>query len=403
MKITDSFPLAIRTLKSNPLRSFLTTLGVIIGVFIVITMVSFGDGAKRYIFNQMSSMGIGANTLAIFGSDSTDDGPFGALSSLMGSSSIDFRDVEAVKDKIKNVELVAPAIFSMASIRHGRQKYDATFVIGTTEEFGKMVPNLVTGGRMINSVDVANRRKVAFIGQTLAKDIFGAFPPIGNEIKINGKPFRIIGLMKEMNKMMGMDFNEMVLIPVTLGEDVLKSKEITETWVKATDITQVPKIKKDIEAILLQRHGKKDFHVRVATDMIDRIMSVMGAVTVAVSFVAAISLLVGSIGIMNIMLVSVAERVKEIGIRKSVGARSRDIFWQFVLEAIIISSIGGISGVLLGTVVLYLIGLGIGLSLIPSVTAIYVSLFVSATVGLVSGVYPAMKAARLDPVDALRG
>jgi len=210
-------------------------------------------------------------------------------------------------------------------------------------------------------------------------------------------------LMKEMSKVMGMDMNALVIIPVTAAQDVLKTSEITETWVKAKDVSLVKKVKADIEKVLLRRHGRMDFQVRMATDLIKRINTVMSVITVAISFVAAISLLVGSIGIMNIMLVSVTERVKEIGIRKSVGARSRDIFWQFVVEAMMIASIGGVSGILLGTIVLFITGYFIGLRMTPSLPAAALSFMVAATVGVIAGVYPAMRAARLDPVDALRG
>jgi len=402
MKITESFPIAIISLKSNPLRSILTMLGVIIGVFIVITMVSMGVGAKNFIYQQMSSWGMGANTMAIYGAPATEQQGLGMMAA-MTKSSITYRDIEAIQTKIKNISYVCPSIMGAGEIIYGRTKYQTPMLIGTNQDFANLVQGLVVQGRYINLNDVAYRKRVIFLGQSIIKKLFGVFPAVGEEVKLNGTTFKVIGKMKKMSSIMGMDFNEMAMIPITAAEDILKTSEIMETWLGATDPKFVPQVVKDVKALLIKRHGKEDFQIRIATEMMKTIDQTMAGITLAISAIAAISLLVGSIGIMNIMLVSVTERTKEIGIRKSVGARHRDIFFQFVVEATLISSLGGVIGIILSSIVLFVIGKFINLALTPSLPAVITGFLAAIIVGVFSGVYPAMRAAKLDPVEALRG
>jgi len=402
MKITESFPIAIISLKTNPLRSILTMLGVIIGVFIVITMVSMGAGAKSFIYQQMSSWGLGANSIGLYGAPPAEQQGLGMVAA-MTKSSITYRDIEAIQTKVKNVSYVCPSIMGAGELIYGKTKYQTPMLIATNQDFSKLVEGLAAQGRFINLNDVLYRKRVIFLGQSIIKKFFGVFPAIGEEIKLNGTSFKVIGKMKKMSSMMGMDFNEMVIIPITTAEDVLKTSEIMETWIGAADPELVPQVVKELKALLMKRHGKEDFQIRVATDMLKTIDQTMAAITLAISAIAAISLLVGSIGIMNIMLVSVTERTREIGIRKSVGARHLDIFFQFVVESVLISSLGGVIGIVLSSMVLFIIGKFINLALTPSLPAVIAGFLVATIVGVFSGVYPAMRAAKLDPVEALRG
>ena len=402
MRFVSSFPVVIRALKANALRTTLTTLGVVIGVFIVITTVSLGEGAKNFILKQISSFGVGANTLAIYGAPETEGGGGAGMMMAMLKSSITYRDIEALQEKLNNVKAVIPAVSVMGEFQYGQKKYQSSLIIGTSEDYEKLIEGLVACGRFFNRKDIFYRKRVIILGSGIAKELFGAFPAIGEEIKVSGKSFKVIGVAKKMDSAFGMDMNAMSSVPITTAQDVFKTDEIMETWVVANSVSIVPKVASDIEKILVGRHGKEDFQVRLATDMLNQINATMGVLTLVVSAIAAISLLVGGIGIMNIMLVSVTERIKEIGIRKSVGARRADIFMQFLLEAMTISFMGGFFGVILGTIVLLVASKFINIMLLPSANAVILAFSFSLFVGVVSGVYPAMRAAQLEPVEALR-
>ncbi|MBU0502334.1 MAG: ABC transporter permease [Candidatus Margulisbacteria bacterium] len=401
MRIAESLPIAFRAIKANPLRSGLTTLGVVIGVFIVITTVSLGQGAKNFVYEQMTSLGVGPNTLAVYGAPESED-QFSMMTSVMGGSTLTSRDVEDIKNSVANVKYVVPLLVGMGEVTYGRNKYEGSTIFGTSEDCQKLFKDFVAKGRFFTSVDVGSRRRVAFLGQDIADKIFGSFPAIGEEIKINGKSYKVIGLLKRMNVSAPLNFNEMVIIPTTAAVDLLKRDQVMELWVGAINTQMVPEVKESLHKLLLDRHGKEDFQIRIATDMLNQLGQIMNALTLAISAIAAISLLVGSIGIMNIMLVSVAERTSEIGIRKSVGAHGRDIFFQFVLEAIAVSAVGGLIGIFLGWLVLFIAGRVLNFALYPSLPAVIISFIVATIVGIVSGVYPAMRAAKLDPVEALR-
>ena len=403
MRILLIFPMALRALRANPLRSTLTMLGVIIGVFIVITTVSMGDGAKNFIYDQMSSFGVGANSIGIYGAPETESEGMGMMTVAFMKSSITRRDIQAIKERVPNLVAVCPVIMGSGEFKYGKRTYETPFVYGTTEDYAKMVDDLVHEGRFFTSLDIAYRKRVVFLGQNVATGVFGNFPAIGETVRLNGVPFKVIGIMKKMGSMFGMDMNDQAAIPITTAEYLFDKTEIMESWATVRKGASVPKAKEAIYNLLLERHGEEDFQLRMATDMLNQLDMILGVLTAVVAAIAAISLLVGSVGIMNIMLVSVSERITEIGIRKSVGARKSDIFLQFLIEAVTISFMGGVIGILFSALVLFLMGNYAGLRLVPSLNAVIMAVTVAIAVGIISGVYPAMRAARLDPVEALRG
>ncbi|MBU0672244.1 MAG: ABC transporter permease [Candidatus Margulisbacteria bacterium] len=403
MRIFQVFPIALRALRANPMRSTLTMLGVIIGVFIVITTVSMGEGAKNFVYDQMSSFGVGANSIGIYGAPETESEGMGMMTVAFMKSSITRRDIEAIKERVSGIKAVVPVIVGSGEFKYGKKIYETPLVYGTTEDYALMVDGLVKEGRFFTPLDIAYRKRVVFLGQKVAQGLFGDFPALGETVRINGVPFKVIGIMKAMGSMFGMSMDDQAAIPITTAETLFDKTEIMETWASVRENVSVPKVEQAIRAVLLERHGEEDFQLRMATEMLNQLDMILSVLTAVVSAIAAISLLVGSVGIMNIMLVSVSERVQEIGIRKSVGARKSDIFLQFLIESVTISFMGGVIGILFSALVLFLMGQYAGLRLVPSLNAVIMAVTVAIVVGIISGVYPAMRAARLDPVEALRG
>ena len=393
MFLLEPFRLALGSLLSNKLRSLLTTLGVIIGVAAVITLVSLGEGAKSYIMNQVGSWGVGANSITI---------QSGADNAAIPELSLTYGDTLALRQKITGLQYLMPEFVGRGKLIYGKKSYEPAFALGASADYPFAYKQKAAEGRFFTTAEELGHKRVAVIGRTVARKLFGEDSPVGERIKINGTAFVVSGVLEEKGTMLTYDMDDIALIPTTLSEMVLGTSKIWEIFMTVNSDKQVPQAVAEVNRLLLARHKKQDFHTNTQQGIIDIIDNILNALTGIVSAIAAISLLVGGIGIMNIMLVAVTERTREIGIRKAVGAKQRDIFFQFVMESIVITLGGAVLGILLGTLAAWGIMAALRIQAVIAWNAAGIACLVALLVGLFFGVYPAMRAARLDPVEALR-
>src|SRR3989339_567720 len=385
--------IAFKSLAGNKLRSLLTTMGVIIGVAAVITLVSMGEGAKSYIMNQVGSWGMGSNSITV---------QPGSCDATVPELTLTLSDATALRQKVNNLQYLMPEFVGRGEMVFGKKKYQPSFTMGVSADYPFAYKQAAVEGRFFSAADEAGRKHLVVIGKTIVKNLFGNYSPVGETIKLNGSGFIVIGVLEEKGTMLSYDMDDMALIPSTLSESVLKTNKIWEMFITVNNETQVPQAMAEIRQILLERHKKEDFHMHNQQGLIDIINNILNALTGIVSAIAAISLLVGGIGIMNIMLVAVTERTREIGIRKAIGAKQFDIFLQFVFESVLITMTGAIVGIIIGTLAAWGIMTALKMPAVIAWGAVYIACFVAFLVGTFFGVYPAMQAARMNPVDALR-
>jgi putative ABC transport system permease protein len=395
--------IALRALRRNKLRTLLTMLGMIIGVAAVIAMVGIGNGAKTQIENQIASLG--ENVIQIFSGSFTRGG---VHSGWGAAGTLTIEDAEAIQREIPGVTAVSPEVRSTTQIAAGNQNW-ATQIQGESADYLTIRQWPLTDGAMFTEQDVRSANKVAIIGQTIADQLFPGEEPIGQVLRIKSAPFIIVGVLKPKGmSMMGSDQDDVVIVPYTSAMKRLFGMTTLRTINAQTATSSLlTPVQQQINSLMRQRHrivpGRDDdFTVRTQQEIADMATEQSKTMTYLLAAIAAVSLLVGGIGIMNIMLVSVTERTREIGIRMAVGARGHDILLQFLTEALTLSIIGGIIG----------IATGIGASKIIEVVKhwpvatpyiwILASFLVSAAVGIFFGFYPARKASQLDPIDALR-
>jgi len=414
VSITESLRLAFRALTANKLRAALTMLGIIIGVGAVITLMSAGEGVSVYINEQFQ--GIGTNLLFVFpgSEEEAQGGPPGAS---VSSAELTNADAEALRDPIRapDVAEVSPQVLNSTVIATARRDTFAQ-VQGVTPEFADVRNWFPEVGEFIEQEDLNSRARVAVLGKTVVDDLFPDNPyPLEQTVKINNIPFRIIGVLEEKGGSEYGDTDNRVLVPLTTAQTRLfpsrsRSGEylVSIVMVEVVSEDRTDAATEQIKAILRERHDieftdEDDFSVISQADIVAVFGQITGVLTTFLGAIAGISLLVGGIGIMNIMLVSVTERTREIGLRKAVGAKRRDILWQFLLEAMTLSLVGGIIGVGLGALGAEVISALIeDFSAILSPQAVLLATTFSAAVGLFFGIYPARRASLLNPIDALR-
>ena len=389
MNLFESFRLAFNGLRANKMRSFLTMLGVIIGVGAVIALVSVGTGASREVTTQVEALG--SNLVIVMPANAR-------------GRDLRVEDAATIEERVAGVAHAVPSLRESATVVWTGRSID-TDVVGTTEFLPEVQSHPVGQGRFLSGQDVLYRRFVAVLGATARNNLFGLRDPMGQEIYISGYPFTVIGVMAEKGEggLFTPDPDDRVLIPVTTAQRLLGTNKIGSIYVSVNQGANADLVTTHVQRIFEVRFGDADaVQVFSQQQILAAVGSVTGILTMLLGAIAGISLLVGGIGIMNIMLVSVTERTREIGVRKAVGARSRDILAQFLVESVIISLVGGAIGIALGMLGSAAIS---RLGNVPSVVSlswVAIAFGFAAAVGVFFGIYPAMQASRLDPIEALR-
>ena len=399
----ESVKMAIDGMITNKMRTFLTLLGIIIGVAAVIAMISLGMGVKAQIKDNISSLG--SNLLIISPGGRTSSGA--RLASGTGVR-LTYDDAKAIEKNVSGIEYVAPSVSSSYQLVVGNQNWTAN-VEGTTPNVIDIRSFKIEEGRMFTDKDLDSKARVAVIGQTIVDNLFPEGDPVGKIVRINKAPFKVVGVLGVKGQSAnGQDQDDVVYVPLTTAQQrMMGITYLNRITVQAQSADVINDAQADIETLLRTRHkvkdgGDDDFTVRNLAALMDTMMETANTITLLLGNIAAISLLVGGIGIMNIMLVSVTERTREIGIRKALGATYNNILLQFLIEAMVIGVVGGILGTVLGVGASYALSYFSGWKTVVSVAAIIVAVIFSIGIGLFFGIYPARKAALLDPIDALR-
>lgn len=401
MEYKEIFASAIQALKNNVLRTSLTMLGIIIGITAVILIYSIGQGAVQFITNELSA----------FGTDYFQINPgTSQFSTFAGSKALTFEDLEAIENdsSLTNVKKIAPiAIASVKVSANGEE--EELLINGTTHEILEILRPEISEGEFITEEQEESSEKIAVIGSEAAEKFFGEdSSPIGETLRINNKIFRITGVVDSSSALAGGVLNNAVFIPINVViNEILGEEKLQEIDISVHDQDTINQTIEDVELLLRDRHNldegdENDFQISSAQDILTTVQTITGLLTAMIAGISGISLVVGGVGVMNIMLVSVTERTKEIGLLKAIGAKQKDILVQFLMEAVVMTVIGGVVGIILGVLGAYAIASVAGIPFVVSVPAIIIAVGVSTLVGVAFGLYPARRAARLSPIDALR-
>jgi putative ABC transport system permease protein len=404
LRLFQTIPSALSALRANKGRSILTTLGIIIGVAAVIAIVALGQGASASVSSQLA--GLGTNLLTIM-PGSTSSG--GARSAAGSATTLKASDAQAISEKVSGLNGVSPVVSGSAQVIFGSQNW-STRIQGVAPEYLRINDWKFASGSAFTSQENTDSKNVAVIGQTVANNLFpNGQSPIGQLIRIRNVPFTVIGVLASKGTSgPGGDQDDTVMIPFQTAQvRLFGATSINQIVVQVADASTISNASSEIATVLRQQHKLQsttsdDFTIRNNSDIISRVSSVSDTLTMLLGGVAAVSLVVGGIGIMNIMLVSVTERTREIGIRLAIGAQPGDVLAQFLVEAVVLSVLGGIIGIIVGAGVALLLPVVAGWATVLPWNAIVLSFGVSAAIGMFFGIYPARKASQLDPIVALR-
>ncbi len=400
VELLEIIKLALKALRANKLRALLTMLGVIIGVTSVILLVSIGNGLQTYLDTQFESLG---SNIVIIMPGTVGDGNGGANFS---GGAPNFQASKLKLNHVRDLEKLGPPLVATAPIFEtaGRVSFEknskSTTLLATTEQYQNVRKINIDKGRWLTKVDLDGAKRVAVIGPSLSEKLFGSGNPIGRQVTLSQRRFEVIGVSEKYGSMLGIDVDNAIYIPITTAQKVIGFDNLMEIMIKVDNKDNITEAQDIIKSYFLRKLTKDDFSVIDQRQILNTINQILGVLTIALGGIAAISLLVGGIGIMNIMLVSVTERTKEIGLRKAVGAAPNDILSQFLTEAVILSLGGGLLGILIGGGGSWLLGRFFSTTI--TLWSVLLSFGVSATVGIVFGITPAIRASRLTPVDALR-
>ncbi len=410
MSILEGLRLAISGLLSNRLRSGLTMLGILIGVSAVILLVGVGNGASVAVQQQIQSLG--SNLLTVFPSNARGAG--GVQQGFGTGSTLTMDDVKAIANRQTSPDVVAaiPSAGGRAQLTYGNQNWNSSLT-GTTQDFPSVRNYQLASGQFFTAANVDASSKVAVIGQTVATNLFGGADPIGQVVKINRQSFRVIGVFAQKGSSGGFNNqDDVVVTPITSAWNYLlggRGRNVQQIYVEATSAEATNAASAEVTQVLLDRHHisdptQADFQILSQQDVLNSASQTTGVLTLMLGAIAGISLVVGGIGIMNIMLVTVTERTREIGIRKAIGARRRDILLQFLIESMFLSGLGGALGILIGFGLARLLPLAVSALPTPiiSMPSVFLAFGISVGIGLFFGLYPANRAARLRPIEALR-
>lgn len=390
MGFFQAYKMAIKSIRSNKVRSFLTMLGVIIGVSSVIAAVGFAQGSTKSVTDTIESMGTNLIQVNIMGRNSNRKVTYAQIKKFSEENSSD-------------IAAVAPQATNTGIVKYKTNNRETT-ILGTSPDYSIIKSVDADLGRFIVQNDVDNMQRVAIIGTAVVNDIFEGSNPIGQKIKINGQMFSVVGVLEEKDDGQDDGADDMLIIPITVAQRLFSTSTIRNFAIQASSPNTVESAMEKLEKFLTKTYKDSNaFRIFNQAEMLESLDSMTGTMTAVLAGIAAISLVVGGVGIMNIMLVSVTERTREIGIRKAIGAKKKNILIQFLIEAIIVTGIGGLLGVLIGLgIIKFIIG---GFDLVPvvySVPWILISFGISLIIGIVFGLFPAYKAASLNPIEALR-
>ncbi|MBI5495767.1 MAG: ABC transporter permease [Deltaproteobacteria bacterium] len=399
MNTLDHVVAAFGALRANPVRGFLTTLGVIIGVLSIILLVGLGDGVRTYLAEAFS--GLGSSLIEVIPGKTERKGM--GPPPLNNPRKITLEDARAIERRARTLDAVSPIVFGGGTLRYLDRRRDVA-VFGTSAMYPDMRNLHVQSGRFFDDEDALAGRHVVVVGTTIVRELFGEENPLGRTVKITDVPFRIVGVMAPKGQTFGFDWDDIAYVPAQTAMDLFQLDGVTQVLCRSRDRRSTAAAMDDIREVLSARHNfQEDFTIRSQDDLLETVNDLLRTMTLVILAIASISLVVGGIGIMNIMLVSVKERTREIGIRRAVGATRTDILLQFLVEAVVISLVGGLVGLGLGAGII-----AIARNVVPdlpvelSAWIVAVAMGFSALVGVLSGVLPARNAALVDPVEALR-